>query len=1711
VVPQAVLLDPVALGHHVHQHRITQLILVAGVLRSYAPTLKGQLSTLRQLITGGDMADPHAIATVLGDSGTQQVLQTYGPTETTQFVTTLALRTAPASGSRIPIGSPIANARIYILDAHGQPTPLGVAGEIHIGGAGVAHGYLHRPDLTAERFVPDPFGAPGSRLYKTGDLGRWRPDGTIDFLGRNDHQVKIRGFRIELGEIETALRSHPDVHEAVVLAREDAPGDKRLVAYVVGVVAPEALRAHLVSRLPEYMVPAAYVALDALPLTPNGKLDRRALPAPEAQAYGERAYEAPQGEIETTLAHLWSGLLGIERIGRHDDFFALGGHSLLAVQLISRIRSALGLEVPLAELFAQSTLAGYAQHVAAATASALPTIVPASRPEALPLSFAQQRLWFLAQLDERAGAAYAMPAGVRLKGSLDAAALRAAMDRIVARHEALRTCFDSVDGAPVQLISPPEVGLALSKVDLSGHNEAEAEVERLATEEVSAPFDLARGPLIRGRLIRLADDHHVLLVTMHHIVSDGWSMGVLVNEFSALYAAFSQGQPDPLPALPIQYADYAVWQRRWITGEVLQRQLDFWRDHLSGAPALLELPTDRPRPAVQDYAGAFFGFELDAELTGKLKALSQRHGTTLFMTLLAAWAALLARLSGQSDVVIGTPVANRHRAEIEPLIGFFVNTQALRVDLAGSPSVAQLLAQVRATALAAQTHQDIPFEQVVDALNPNRSMAHSPVFQVMFAWQNTPEGSLELPGLQLEPVGSSSATVKFDLELTLHEAGDCIAGSLGYACALFDRSSIERHLGHWQTLLRGLVADSSALVDRLPLLTPPEQQQLLRTFNHTTAEFPHERCIHQLFEAQVARTPEATALLFQGSSLTYLELNTQANRLAHHLITLDVRPDSLVAIALPRGIDMVVALLATLKAGAAYLPLDPAYPRERLAYMLADSAPCVLLTQSGMRAALGDAAAQSRLPASQALLRATVLELDASPQPWNACADTNPDPAALGLTPSHLAYVIYTSGSTGRPKGTMVAHAGLCNLALAQIDGFAVTAASRVLQFASFSFDACISEVLMTLCSGATLHVPAPGVLAGSVLHDVLRDGHITHATLPPAVLTTLPHDALPELHTLIMAGEAASHALVQRWATGRRLINAYGPTEATVCASMHLCDPQHPGSPPIGSPIANTRIYILDAHGQPSPVGVAGEIYIAGIQVARGYLRRPELTAERFVPEPFGEPGSRMYKTGDLGRWRADGSIEFLGRNDHQVKVRGFRIELGDIEAALRSHPDVRAALVLAREDAPGDQRLVAYVIGTATPEAMRTHLGSCLPEYMVPSAYVALDALPLTPNGKLDRKALPAPHDLAVQPNPYERPRSGIEHLLAQVWSKVLHLPLIGREDHFFEKGGHSLLAVRLVALATQHGLGLTLRDVYAYPTLRAQAERLLGAEHPSGTAALAVRRTGTAPALFALPTGRDDLTYAFELAAHLDADAPVYAIPWPDVLPESMDALAAHVVQVMRTVQPAGPYRLLGYSSGALLAYATAQLLAAQDEPVDFIGMLDCRLPTKDLDAPSTEEMAKQQLLHELKMEEQTLGEQEDVRQVLRHLADDLPRTPLDELIARYEHHEFLGDLAGQPQSSVRQIATTYLRMAQFNQLWFSYAARPFPAPLKLHLFYATEGAPPPNAMGWQELLPLDQVLVVPVPGKHTTIMEPPHIQHVGRAVSEGLRQAHPATAS
>ncbi|HEU0302457.1 MAG TPA: amino acid adenylation domain-containing protein, partial [Longimicrobium sp.] len=996
----------------------------------------------------------------------------------------------------------------------------------------------------------------------------------------------------------------------------------------------------------------------------------------------------------------------------------------------------------------------------------LPPIVPGERGDRPALSLAQQRLWFIEQLGG-IGAAYHLPKRLRLTGMLDRAALGRALDRIVARHEALRTTFAQVDGEPVQRIGAADGGLALAEHDLRGEADADPVLRRLVAEEARAPFDLERGPLIRGRLVRLAEDDHVLLLTMHHIVSDAWSMGVLVRELSTLYAAFRAGEADPLPPLPVQYADYAAWQRRWIDGAVLEAQAAYWKEALSGAPELLSLPADRPRPAQVDYAGGVVQVALDEELAAGLKALGRRHGTTLFMTLLAGWAAVLGRLSGQDDVVIGTPAANRGRTEIEGLIGFFLNTLALRMDLSGSPAVSGLLGRVKARTLGAQQHQDLPFEQVVELLHPARSLAHHPLFQVMFSWQNSPGGRLELPGLTVGGVGGGQAqeTAKFDLSLSLQAAGGRIAGSLTYATALFDRATVERYAGYLVRVLEQMAADDTRAVDRLILLSDGERARVLEEWNATEAAFPRDRCIHALVEAQAARTPDAVAVVHEDTSLSYGELNARANRLAHHLRGLGVGPDTRVAVCVERGLEMMVGLLGVLKAGGAYVPLDPSHPAGRLRFVLEDSGPAAVLAQ-GTPGGEPDALFGG--------VEVPVIDLAAAVPAWANEPAENPSPVGLG--PDHPAYVMYTSGSTGRPKGVVVPHRGVVNLLCSLRDTLGVESTDRLLAVTTYAFDISVLELFLPLLCGARTVVLGqarsgdPAELAAAIREHAPTVLQATPATW--RMLVEAGWEGAAGLRALC-GGEALPGELAAQ--VGARvggLWNVYGPTETTIWSAVQPVAGVDPGcGVPIGRPVANTRIYVLDRRGEPVPVGVLGEVYIGGAGVARGYLDRPGLTAERFVPDPFGpEAGARLYRTGDVGRWTESTdalthsrthALEFVGRADFQVKVRGYRIELGEIEARLAEHPDVREATVLAREDAAGDQRLVAYYVAAQELDALalRAYLGERLPEYMVPAAYVRLDALPLTPNGKVDRRALPAPEGEAYGRRTYEAPVGEIE----------------------------------------------------------------------------------------------------------------------------------------------------------------------------------------------------------------------------------------------------------------------------------------------------------------------------------------------------------------
>jgi amino acid adenylation domain-containing protein/natural product biosynthesis luciferase-like monooxygenase protein len=1723
--------------------------------RQTPPVIPGSL----RVLCGGESLSSDLARSLL--IRVPEVWNLYGPTETTIWSATHAIRNVQTVP---PVGRPIANTQIYILDDAGNPVPPGISGRLFIAGAGVARGYLNRPGLTAERFVADPFGRAGGRMYDTGDLARYRADGILEILGRVDDQLKIRGFRIEPGEIETALLQQPGVREALVVSREDVPGERQLVAYVVpdpgashrtlgfslfyfgadqagegrryefylsaarygdehgfeavwtperhfheigglypnpsvlnaalaattkqiglragsvvlplhsvfrvaeewavvdnlsaGRVAlalasgwhprdfalapqsyatrrkvlednarqlralwrgekvttvdgagkstevgtfprpvqpdiplwitaagnpqtfelagtlganvlthmlgqrveqltehiaryrearagaghdpttgkvtlmvhtylgddlastvararapfirymrghlsllesfvqsldidiadrspenmdnivsfaferysrsasligtpescrdfleridvagvdevaclidwmePDAalaalpalerlrttaptsrrlareLRQALAAQLPGYMVPAAFVPLEAIPRTPNGKVDRKALPMPGAST-GEHVYVGPRTHVERELASIWSSALKIDAVSIFDDFFERGGHSLLATQVVSQIRARLGVQLPIRTLFEAPTLMALASAIEEAGRAGqrvLPSPQPAIRGATAPLSFGQERLWFLDQLGA-GGRLYHDYGAIHIAGRVDFSALRRSINELVRRHEILRTTFAMVDGVPVERIAS-HLDLDLATEDLSAVPQSErlGRVSALSELQARVPFDLGKGPLMRCCLVQLGPEEQVLLVTVHHIVWDGWSAGVFFRELAPIYAALIRGETPSLSSARLQHADFAIWQRTWLTEEALATSMSYWKKHLADVPALLAMPVDHPRPAVQSHRGAAYQFELSVELQNSLRALSQREGVTLFMLMLAAYKVLLWRYSSQEDIVIGTPVANRTRAELEDVIGPVMNTLALRSRVHRGQRFLELLREVRETTLEAYVHQDVPFAQVVEALQPQRTLSHAPLFQVGFTFQNIPFERIELPGLTLQPLQLPSGIAKFDLTLMVNEESGRLATELEYSTDLFERATVERLANHFRTLLTAIVAAPDTGIGELPLLSAAERQQLLIEFNATEHARQSGCCVHDLFAEQARRTPTHPAVLFKESSLSYRELNERANQLAHWLRTKGAGPDVRVAICMERGFDMLIALLGVLKSGAAYVPLDPGYPRERLAYMLEDCAPALLLTQRSLLDRTdADAVPRFCLDGDSAALM----------------EQSTADPPTIA-SERHLAYVIYTSGSTGNPKGVMVEHSGLVNLAEGPGSSLGITANSRVLQFASFSFDACAWEWLIALTNGATLVLATRDDIApGDPLTSFLRKRKITHVTLPPSALSVMDHLAQDDVEVLITAGEACAPDVAERWSLARPLINAYGPTEATVCATLYPCARGESGTPPIGRPIANAQVHVLDAELQPVPIGVTGEIYVGGHGIARGYLNRSGLTAERFVADPFAaSPGSRLYRTGDLARWKPDGNLEYLGRGDHQVKIRGYRVELGEIEAQLVREAGVREAVVAVLQDRELP-RLVSYLTldpGTAV-ASVREALAASLPEYMVPAHFVVLERLPLTPNGKVDRKALPAP--AAEVSDDYVAPRNATEQSLADIFATALRLEKVGVHDDFFARGGHSLLATQVISrMRAAFSLQLPLRTLFEARSIAELAERI------------------------------------------------------------------------------------------------------------------------------------------------------------------------------------------------------------------------------------------------------------------------------------------------
>jgi amino acid adenylation domain-containing protein len=1387
----------------------------------------GSLSpSVRTVNLAGEPLQRSLAEQIYATGAVERVWNLYGPSEDTTYST---FSRVPREGSTEPgIGRPIAATKAHVLSRMLTPVPIGVVGELWLGGAGLARGYLGRPDLTAERFLPDPFGAEsGARLYRTGDLVRWLADGTLEFLGRLDHQVKVRGFRIELGEIEAALASLAGVREAVVTAREEASGDRRLVAYVVGEVAADALRESLRERLPDYMVPATFVTLAALPLTPNGKVDRKALPAPEWQG-DARSYVAPRTPVEEVLAGIWTGLLGLERVGAADHFFDLGGHSLLATRLVSRLRTAFNVELPVRDLFEAPTLAALAARVAASMRTGArppaPPLVPVPREMPLPLSFAQERLWFLHQLDP-GSPAYNLSYWVELEGPLSWRALERSLAEILRRHEALRTTFPTLEGEPFQVVAPDR-DLTLPLVDLTRLEDVNAEVERLAVEEAGEGFDLWTGPLARFRLLRTREERHHLLCTLDHIVADGWSMGILLRELAALYTAFAEDRPSPLPGLEVQYADFAAWQReRWNRGE-LRGQLEFWRERLAGLPPL-ELPADgwrddsgRPRAAIRPLT-------LTPELSSAVAGLGRRQGTTRFMSLLAALQALLGRLSDQEDFAVGSPVASREHPGIEGLIGFFVNTLVLRCDLSDDPPFATHLERVRAAALGAYQNQELPFEKLVEELQPERRFGQTPLFQVLFVFQGELPRVPPTPSLRWTFHPPLSTVPKFDLSIAMQEEKGRVTGFVEYRVDLFSPAAIQRLCNGFQTLLTAAVNDPQRRIGDLPLLAPSELEEVLATGRGAASPYPREATLPELFGEWVENTPDAVALSWSEGILTYRELDRRANRVAWRLRELGIGPEVPVALCAERSPGLVVGMLGILKAGGFYVPLDPDYPEERLAFMLEDSGAPVLLRLEHL---------VGRLPGSTA--REVVLTLEG--EVWEsgdpAAGETAP-PA--GTSAGNLAYVMYTSGSTGRPKGVSVMHRGIVRL-VRGADYAVFDSSQTLLQTSTPSFDAATFEIWGALLNGGRLALMPPGIPSPAELTAVMVRHGVTSMMLTAALFHQLAEHGLggiPSLRQALSAGDVLAPAAMRRAAAdlpGCRIVNAYGPTENTVLTCCYeLNDPEELGaSVPLGGSIANTRVYILDRHLQPLPAGVPGELFAAGDGLARGYWRRPILSAERFLPDPWSpKPGGRMYRTGDRVRFTPAGEVELLGRLDHQVKVRGFRIEPGEIEGVLLQHPAVRDAVVKPySHESGGDKYLVAYVgaEGEELPASgdLRAFLGSRLPAYMVPAWFVVLRELPLTPNAKVDRGALQLPRDFRESSRaPFVAPRSMVEQMIADIWARALRLERVGVFDSFFELGGHSLNATQVVSkLREELEIEVPLRTLFQAPTVADLAVALL-----------------------------------------------------------------------------------------------------------------------------------------------------------------------------------------------------------------------------------------------------------------------------------------------
>jgi amino acid adenylation domain-containing protein len=1686
-------------------HQLTALTgtssLIADLIRRHGPPRSARVIGLGAEPLPADLLDR-----LLPGAAFQRLLTGYGVTEASCYSTDMVVfdrrevpsvqRPGPSTSMVSCVGRPIANTRVYVLDERFQLLPLGAPGELFLAGVGVARGYLGRPELTAERFLPDPFSVePGALMYRTGDRGRWRHDGLLEFIGRVDQQIKFRGFRVEPGEIESALAKIAGVRQSVVVAQISADGGTRLVAYIVAdSIDRSAVRAHLACSLPDYMIPSVLVRLDEFPLTANGKIDREALPLPDLRADSETVSVPPRDQLERELASIWQELLRVDPIGIDDHVFRLGADSLLAAGAAVRVSARSGVEISPRAIFENPTVAGLAAHIRSrlSVESTHDEVASMSADPKDTASCAQQRLWFVDQAEGERHSAYNIATSMRLIGPLDLDALGEAFNQIVARHEPLRTTFSQRDGELIAIVAHPR------PLDLAVHdlrNLAVADrgdgADRIAQAEADRPFDLESDLAVRATLVRIAQAEHRLTLVVHHIAADGWSLEIIWEELAMIYAARRRGDSPALPELSARYADYAAWQRRHLNGPAFERMLDYWLKRLAGLEPL-ELPTDRARPPSLSYLADSIEIVLPASLIARVREICRLRGVTPQMALLAVFQATLGRLTGRDDVAVGVPHAGRSRLEFERLVGCFVNLVVMRADLRDNPSFDAMLTRTRSAALDALEFQNLPFDRLVQELQPDRCRNRNPLVQVVFQLLDLAAPDLGAVGIEVSPLPNPSARVRFDIEVVVAPRGDYLVATCRYATDLFNRSTIERLGTSFRVLLEAAVTAPDVSLRKLPIVPGEEQRRILVEWNDTATLIPRNATIDRLFREQADRSPDAVALISGTRRISYAELDRWSESLAGRIRSIGVREDSVVALCLPRCPEQIVTILAILKAGAGYLALDPANPVDRNRFILRDSNPRVIVSNSEMLA---------RLPP----MDVPVLEIEDVQQ--GAMPDTTAvDPLA---TPRSLAYVIYTSGSTGEPKGVMVEHRSVVRLVIGQ--GYARLDASRVfLQLAPIAFDASTFEIWGPLLNGGTLVIAPEGLIDFGSIRRLVEAHRVTTLWLTAGLFNSVIEncaDAVAGVSEILTGGEALSPRHVQmafeRLGPATRIINGYGPTECTTfacCHSISRRDPAPAGSVPIGRPIANTVAYILDNERQPVPIGVAGELYLGGSGVARGYLNRPELTAERFIPNPFDpRSDSRLYRTGDLVRWRADGEMEFLGRLDHQVKIRGYRVETGEIEAALGRVANIRQAVVVARRSTAGGARLVAYVVpvvGQLDEQTVREELSTKLPDYMIPSMIIQLDRLPLTHNGKFDRSALPEPRSELRTRAIHESPCDPVEQAMVAIWEDVLGVHPVGVHDDFFRLGGHSMLALRLLARISEvFGTALPVTTLLQMPTVNQIAKAVRVLDDQPVPAVVEVQSGNLAPPLICFAgatTARatflgDGLSLA-ALARHLGDGYPV-SVVMSGRVPQSapcetlIQMVAASCRDEIRATQPHGPYLLAGHSLGGLVALEVARGLLAEGEQVSLLALFD----VYGAGFPRQYSLLRRVGCHFRENEGMTW--QVRARNLVAKLGGRIRRASQ---FLRGNHHP-------EPKRKLRERNT--LARA-------SYLAKIRPYPGKITLLRAREGKANPArdysdlTMGWGAVA-VGGVDVLEVPGDHRTMLSEPHIRGLADALRSAIR--------